>query len=991
MHLTQIIHYLEKYYPSSKLIENNYISGIHGVLNSIFISLIAKDLNKNVFVISPSVDLALRIKDELSLFINTKEIVYLDYEDVSSRIYAIFKLLNKKDRNVFLGTLDSFKKKTFSSDTFQKLKIDLKINNNFPLSELIDKLVSLNYSRVYTVESEGEFAVRGGIVDFFSSGFLPIRVEFDDEKIISLRTFDIYSQRTVSEVSQATILPAFEKEEIDFLKLDKDAVLLVQGLEQDLLTDFSFSKENVIFLTEFPQNKNKEITIPTKIAENYYGNVEKFLDIVSKKNSKVFIVSKQSSRLQELLPRFSRNINILHGELSEGFVIEDVLDLYTDKEIFGEIIPKRRFFVEKVKFKTDEPLPFKEGDYVVHVNHGIGIFKGIKRQSVGNVFNDYLHIQYAGKDVLYVPVDKMNLITRYSAPTDNPPKVNRLGGSEWLNTKKRVKKAIKNMAKELLKIYSERLKVEGIAYPPDSLWQKEFEEAFPYEETEDQIKAINDVKKDMQSSRPMDRLLCGDVGFGKTEVALRAAFKAVDYGKQVCLLVPTTILAEQHYLLFKERFSPYPFKVEMLSRFRSKIEQKRIIEELKTGVIDIVIGTHRLLQDDVSFKNLGLLIIDEEQRFGVMHKEKIKQLKTNIDVLSMSATPIPRTMYMALSGIWDMSIIETPPVGRSKIQTFVLPWNKKIVYEAIKKEIERGGQVFYVHNYIESIDDVVKELRNICPFAKIVGAHGRMHEKTLEKIMLDFSANKFDVLVSTTIIESGLDMPNVNTIIIEDPQRMGLSTLYQLRGRVGRSNIKAYAYFLYKSSSVFTEKALERLSAIKSFTDLGSGQKIAMKDLEIRGAGNILGVEQHGHMIMVGFDLYCEMLKEAVSEVKGEKPLIEKTPEISLNIEAYLPEDYIQNELERISFYKRLNYVDNQNSLNEIKEEILDRFGALPIEAKNLFDIVKLRIEAKKKGIESIFVKGENIIFIKTNKERKIIRISKLLPHQILKKVMENI
>ncbi|MFA5103578.1 MAG: transcription-repair coupling factor [Candidatus Margulisiibacteriota bacterium] len=935
--------------PLDKILSAGAVSGLWGTLRSSFIASLISRLSANVFVVCTSSDDAMRITEDLKFFLNPEiaAAYFLDNDDPGLRLPVIGLVAAKKEMIAVVGSSAAFARKTFDGSSIREKTFFLKKGISINRDKLIALLSGAGYTRVYSVESEGEFSVRGGIIDVYSPGNSPKRIELDQNTVESIRDFDPYSQRSSGNAGEFGILPFKEEGTKDFLSLDNNALLLVICPEKELPNRFASGRKK-IFLSRFPEGKRKTFEIESFMPPEFGGSAETFLKTVSAERSKVFVISKQSSRLKELLADFPSDIQIEHGELHEGFVLpKGGPALYTDKEIFGEHIPRRRFQPPKEFAEITVSPGFKEGDYVVHKYYGIGIYRGIQRQCALGVYSDYLFIQYAAGDCLYVPVSKMNLLSKYSAPAEQEPKLSRLGTAEWSRLKKKVRKSVKDMTKELVRIYSSRRTSLGFSFPPDSLWQKEVEEAFPYEETPDQKSAVLAVKKDMESDRPMDRLLCGDVGFGKTEVALRAAFKAVDAGKQVCVLVPTTILAEQHYLLFKERFAPFPFKVEMLSRFRDRQQQKEIVEMTRTGAVDILIGTHRLLQKDILFKELGLLIIDEEQRFGVAHKESIKKCKSHVDVLSMSATPIPRTLYMALSGIWDLSVIETPPPGRSRIKTYVAPWSKKTVAEAVEKELERGGQVFYVHNRIESISASVKKLKELLPHAKIAGAHGRMDERTLEKVMMDFSGGKFDVLVCTTIIESGLDMPNVNTIIIEDPQKMGLSTLYQLRGRVGRSDVKAYAYLLYKQGGYFTEKSLERLSAIKSFTELGSGQKIAMKDLEIRGAGNVLGAQQHGHVLAVGFDLYCEILKEASDEAKGEKPPREKEPEINLKINAFLPESFIEDENERISLYKRMNSVKAVNEKQELFDEIKDRFGKLPEEAANLFLLLDIKIAMK--------------------------------------------
>ena len=622
------------------------------------------------------------------------------------------------------------------------------------------------------------------------------------------------------------------------------------------------------------------------------------------------------------------HVVVLPGNLSGGFEFPTIkYALITDLEVFGT---KRRKVVKKkggtIKFFGD----LKVGDYVVHENHGIGQYMGIERLKVNNVVRDYLHIRYQGNDKLYIPTDQFDMIQKYVGG-EKAPRVNKLSGTEWAKTKARARKAIEDMAEELLKLYAERQQAEGFAFSEDGKWQKEFEDLFPYEETPDQLNCIEEIKRDMESSKTMDRLLCGDVGYGKTEVALRAAFKCIMDGKQVAILVPTTILAQQHYNTCCQRFENFPVHVEMLSRFRTAREQKKILEGLRIGTIDLIIGTHRLLQDDVMFKDLGLLIVDEEQRFGVAHKEKIKQMKKNVDVLTLTATPIPRTLHMSLIGVRDISVIEEPPEERYPVQTYVMEYNDEIVRDAMLREINRGGQVYFLYNRVRSINKMAERVRSLLPEARIAVAHGQMDERLLENTMLDFYNGEYDVLLCTTIIETGLDIPNVNTIIVYDSDKMGLSQLYQLRGRVGRSNRLAYAYFTYQRDKVLTEVAEKRLQAIKEFTEFGSGFKIAMRDLEIRGAGNLLGREQHGHMESIGYDLYTKLLNETVRKLAG-KPLEEKIDcSIELNIEAYIPLSYIKDENQKIEIYKKIASIDGLSSLYDIEEEIEDRFGDIPI------------------------------------------------------------
>ena len=656
-------------------------------------------------------------------------------------------------------------------------------------------------------------------------------------------------------------------------------------------------------------------------------------------------------------------IMVTYGYVAEGYEYPMLkFMVISETDIFGRKKKKKR----RKKYEGQKIQDFAElkpGDYVVHENHGIGIYKGIEKIEVEKVVKDYMKIAYADGGVLYIPVAQMDLIQKYAGADAKKPKLNKLGTIQWGKTKNQVKKAVQAVAEDLVKLYATRQQSEGFVYGPDTVWQKEFEEMFPFEETEDQIQAIEDTKHDMESTKIMDRLICGDVGYGKTEIAIRAAFKAVQEGKQVVYLVPTTILAQQHYNTFVQRLKDFPVRIDLLCRFRSSYQQKKTVEDLKKGLVDIVIGTHRVLSKDVGFKDLGLLIIDEEQRFGVTHKEKIKKLRENIDVLTLTATPIPRTLHMSLIGIRDMSVLEEAPQDRMPIQTYVMEYNDEMVREAIERELSRGGQVYYVYNRVNDIADVAGHLQQLLPEANISFAHGQMRERELEDIMYDFINGDIDVLVSTTIIETGLDIPNANTMIIQDADRFGLSQLYQLRGRVGRSNRMAYAFLLYRRDKLLKEVAEKRLSAIREFTDLGSGIKIAMRDLEIRGAGNLLGEAQSGHMEAVGYDMYCKMLNEAVLKLKGEGEEESFTTTIDLNIDAYIPDSYIKNEYQKLDIYKRIAAISNEEEMDDMMEELIDRFGDIPKKVQQLLHIAALKGLAHSAYVTAVEQKGADIRF----------------------------
>jgi transcription-repair coupling factor (superfamily II helicase) len=689
----------------------------------------------------------------------------------------------------------------------------------------------------------------------------------------------------------------------------------------------------------------------------------------------------------------SRDIIVSKTGLHEGFILPgEKIAHFTDAEFYGR--KAKRALVTKTKPSKREDIDvinsihdLRMGDYVVHAKHGIGQFVELTRINIDNETREYITVQYSGSDRLHVPIDQLNLLSRYRGAGDKPPKLSRMGGIEWSKVKSKVKKSIQVIAKDLMALYAARSKAKGYVFEPDSPWQIEMEEAFPYTETPDQWQAILDTKRDMESDKPMDRLICGDVGFGKTEVALRGIFKAVLSGKQVAVLVPTTILAQQHFNTLVDRFSPYPVRIGLLSRFRSPQEQKDVINRLAIGECDVVVGTHRLLQKDIKFKNLGLVVVDEEQRFGVAHKEKMKQLKTEVDVLTLSATPIPRTLYMALSGIREMSLINTPPMNRAPIKTFVGPYNPAQIRMAILHEVDRGGQVYFVHNRVQTIYAKLEELQALVPEVRFAVAHGQMNERDLENVMLDFAQRQYDVLICTTIIESGLDIPSANTIILDRADRLGLAQLYQIRGRVGRSNVQAYAYCYYDPERNLTEDARERLRAIREFTSLGSGYQIALRDLEIRGVGNVLGAEQHGHMVSVGFDLYCQMLEESIHELQTGEVAEEKEPAIiDINVTALIPDAWVGDRDVKLMEYKRLASVDSELAIEIIQAEWKDRFGEIPRETLMLMNLVRLRILATELKIPQVRADDEALRITVPYTLQEWMFLQKQLPPEIGKK-----
>ncbi|MED4473386.1 transcription-repair coupling factor [Oceanobacillus caeni] len=758
-----------------------------------------------------------------------------------------------------------------------------------------------------------------------------------------------------------------------------------------------------VFLRHIPNtNPQNIVNLSSRVMQEFHGQMHLFKNELvrwEKGEFSVVILAPDEQRAEKIhsiltdydidavvtkelkLPVEKPTITV--GNISGGIELPmHKLVFITENELFKKRV-KRARRQQKVsnaeRIKSYQEL--KVGDYVVHANHGVGKYLGIETLKLNNLHKDFMLIRYSGDDKLYVPIDQIDLVQKYVGAEGKEPKLYKLGGTEWTKVKRKVQSSVEDIADDLIKLYAERESRKGYAFSKDTEMQREFEASFPYQETEDQLRCIAEIKQDMEKDRPMDRLLCGDVGYGKTEVAIRAAFKAIMDGKQVAILVPTTILAQQHYETIRERFQGYPINIGLLSRFRTRKQQTETINGMKKGTIDIVIGTHRVLSKDVEFRDLGLLIVDEEQRFGVKHKEKIKQIKSNVDVLTLTATPIPRTLHMSMLGVRDLSVIETPPENRFPIQTYVVEYNPILVREAIEREMARGGQIFFLYNRVENIDKIARDLGMLVPEARVGVAHGRMTETELENVIVSFLEGEYDVLVSTTIIETGVDIPNVNTLIISNADRMGLSQLYQLRGRVGRSNRVAYAYFTYQKDKVLTEVAEKRLQAIKEFTELGSGFKIAMRDLSIRGTGNLLGSQQHGFIDSVGFDLYSQMLKEAIEARKAgkdEENIKPFEPELSLKLDAYIPDEYINDERQKIEIYKHFNTLETGEEISELKEELVDRYGDYPIEVENLFIVSALKMHSKKEKVEYISEKNNKITLLVSEDRSQAIDGSKL-------------
>ncbi|WP_338471278.1 transcription-repair coupling factor [Niallia sp. XMNu-256] len=867
--------------------------------------------------------------------------------------------LQKEDYARLVDKLEAGRKESLKQIKNEKVKTELVQNIGFEIEKLkneqrpeqIFKYLSIAYGEAHS------------LIDYFSKDTILL----------------------VDEISRVLEMnETLEKEEAEWYTNLISEGNIIHGLRMshNLTELISNSSLSIVYLSLFLRhvpntNPQNIINLTCKQMQNFHGQMNVLKGEVDRwkkgRFATVFLGADDDrvKRLERILADYEieadiineqsdlmpGKVQIMKGDLLTGFELPlQKVAVVTEEELFTKRAKRTK---SKQKLSNAERIKnyseLKVGDYVVHVNHGIGKYLGIETLVINGVHKDYLHIRYQGSDKLYVPVEQIDLVLKYVAAEGKEPKIYKLGGSEWKKVKKKVQSSVEDIAEDLIKLYAEREASKGYAFSPDGDLQREFEGSFQYQETEDQLRSIHEIKKDMEKERPMDRLLCGDVGYGKTEVAIRAAFKAVADGKQVAILVPTTILAQQHYQTLTERFQDYPIQIGILNRFRTRKQQTETIKGLKNGTIDVVVGTHRLLSKDIVYRDLGLLVIDEEQRFGVTHKEKIKKLKTNVDVLTLTATPIPRTLHMSMLGVRDLSVIETPPENRFPVQTYVMEYNGTLVREAIERELARGGQVYFLYNRVEDIERKAEEISMLVPDARVTVAHGQMTENELESVMLSFIEGEFDVLVSTTIIETGVDIPNVNTLIVNDADKMGLSQLYQLRGRVGRSNRVAYAYFTYQKDKVLTEVAEKRLQAMKEFTELGSGFKIAMRDLSIRGAGNLLGSQQHGFIDSVGFDLYSQMLKEAIEERKGiVEEVKQKTVEIDLDIDAYIPDTYIRDGQQKIEMYKRFRGITDIEEIEELQEEMIDRFGEYPNELMYLFKIAEIKVFALQLGIESI-------------------------------------
>ncbi len=977
---------------------------------------------------------------------------------VARRMNALHQIRTIQVAKV-VTSIDALMQRLLPVETFLRTLLQFKVGGGIEREVLTAGLLRLGYRRVSVVEIPGEFSIRGGIVDIFSTAYAePLRVEFLGETVDSLRLFDPATQKSTAKMDRAIVLPAREylrseqapdalapiaadaewrapdlypqmQSLLDYfttrplLVLDQPAVLSLACTELwDKIDDGYLRHSDKDEATPYPSPERLFLTWkelmentagwsqlalePLAEADASWGPVQSFpaqvpgsaglgargtpfsqtLSILERLREacRVVLVARSRGQVDRLLALLREHdvpaiewtaaswtaaagarapFYVLHGDLSAGFLSSELrLAVLTEEELFAKGVRHKPQAKSRAATFLSSLEDLNVGDYVVHVQHGIARYQGLKRLSVQDFDSDYLILEFAGGDKLYVPLDRLNQVQRYSGAEGHGPRLDRLGGTSWAKTTARVRKDIEEMAQELIDLYANRELAKRHAYGFDSTMYHEFEAAFEYEETTDQLKAIEDITRDMESSKPMDRLVCGDVGYGKTEVAMRAAFKAVEDNRQVAVLVPTTLLAHQHYDNFSERFAPFPTRVALLSRFQSPKEAKAILKEVAAGTVDVVIGTHRLLQKDVVFRNLGLVIIDEEQWFGVKHKERMKELRTQVDVLTLTATPIPRTLQLAMASVRDLSIIDTPPAGRLSIRTQVVRSSDKLIREAVLRELGRGGQVYFVHNRVETMDRTGAWLQQIVPEARIVMAHGQMDAKPLEAVMMKFFHREADVLIASAIIQSGIDVPHANTIIVNRADTFGLAQLYQLRGRVGRSGDQAYAYFLVPDEGRLTEDAQKRLTAIQQFTELGSGFRIAAADLEIRGAGNLLGKQQSGHIAAIGLDLYMQMVEQAVQRLKGQIVEEEPDPTLRLNVSAFIPEEYVADPHQRLSFYKRLSSCTQVGDLALLHGELQDRYGPPPDAVERLFEVMQVRMQAKSLRLSSIELKTDSVV-----------------------------
>jgi transcription-repair coupling factor (superfamily II helicase) len=997
------------------------VRGVAGSLMALVCASVFDERKSQILLVVPDAEWGERLRDDCAMLLGETQVKYLgprpahhaESLDVTSSIARVetLKALTLGQDVVVVAPAQSITARVPHPDQFTKNTVDLRTNTQQSFTTLIDTLADLGFERKQFVEGYGDFSVRGGIIDVFPFiGENPLRVEFWGDTVESIREFDILSQRSMRELEAATIVPDAGRNGndgpglgaiiLDYLKSDAliflDEPELIRREVEELKggnTTLSWN-EIEIELGKFPRvvhsmlkQGDRAIDFGTTRQPSFNGSIKTLtqkMTELSRQGIQTYLTcdtKEEADRLRELieeeqplLPLKPETdiVQFLSETVHSGFIFPAArVAVFTEHEIFGRI--KRRGLVRRRKFKgftQTELQKLKRNDFVVHADYGIGRFVGLQKISVRGAEQEVMKILYLENDVVYVNLNYIDRVQKYASNEGHIPKLTKLGAPDWERLKARAKHRVKDIARDLIHLYALRKKEKGFAFSSDTHWQKEMEAAFVYEDTTDQAQATIDTKRDMESEAPMDRLICGDVGFGKTEVAVRAAFKAVQDGKQVAILVPTTILAQQHFHTFKDRLGQYPVRIEFISRFKNRKEQTTVVEGLRTGATDIIIGTHRLLSNDVHFKNLGLLVIDEEHRFGVAAKEKLRRMKTSVDTLTLTATPIPRTLHFSLMGARDISLINTPPRNRLPIITEIADVDWKLIREAILKEVHRGGQVYFIHDRIQRIEEMKSLLEEHVPGVRFAVAHGQMLGHQLEKIMVDFLERKYDVLISTKIIESGIDIPNVNTIVINRADRFGLAELYQLRGRVGRSNVQAYAYLLTPPSSTLSKEALRRLQAIEEFTELGSGFNLAMRDLEIRGTGNLLGAEQSGFIMEMGFEMYERIVREAVEELRREEfgetvPSATPSPHIPTTVEAdidaYIPEPYVESDSERLELYRTLSRLTRTDDVKALRLELRDRFGEYPPEVGNLLQLVELRILGARWGITRIHIDGEGI------------------------------
>ncbi|GAB4342756.1 MAG: transcription-repair coupling factor [Calditrichia bacterium] len=1001
------------------------IKGISGSFLSFALSYVVELLENPLMAIVPDAEKAEKITDDLQSLMPAERAVYFPQAELvpydtgqfapmlhSNRLKALVSLL-EQPASVIVTTPTALLQKVYSPTQIANQISHLKVGDQMDRDFLIEWLVTCGFERMPAIEEIGQFSARGGIVDVFSyEAEGPVRIEFFDDEIESIREFEVLNQLSTKHLQKTRIvgnLTESAKNATLFDYLSPGAVIFWDDIElskkqisdwlenahnkqaaapeerppveQLYLTDDDIRKKAAPYRQlihgQFQKQKTEPIDFGAEPPHRFNGNIkllvkhlEKYLGRAQKQPAKIYIAFEQKRRRENLEEMIIGELGYLppvkfvEADIHHGFALpKHNIQILTEHEIFQRIKTRRNRRKLKVSGSLIRHLKsLKYGDYVVHVDYGIGKYLGTERIEVAGIQKDVIKLEYDEGDVLYVNLDKLNHVQKYVSEEGFTPPLTRLGSPEWEKTKIKTKKAAEIIAKDLVKLYAQRMSAQGFAFSEDTIWQKELEASFNYTDTPDQARATREVKRDMENPRPMDRLVCGDVGYGKTEIAVRAAFKAVMEGKQVAVLVPTTILAQQHFRTFKQRMQNFPVNVEVLSRFRTRAQQNEVVRRLKAGDVDIIIGTHRLLSQDVEFKDLGLLIVDEEQQFGVKHKEKLRQIRVNVDTLTLTATPIPRTLQLALMGARDLSNIDTPPRNRHPIITEICHWDEEIIYRAITFEMERGGQIFFVHNRVQTIDGVASVLRKIVPQAKIAVAHGQMKEKELEKVMRDFYEKKYDLLLATMIIENGLDIPNCNTIIINRADRFGLAQLYQLRGRVGRSERQAYAYLIIPPHDRLNEIAIKRLYAIEEFADLGSGLKIAMRDLEIRGAGNLLGHQQSGYINAVGYDLYQKILQDTVDELRSESlpelALEKRRPKVDasvdVDVETYIPDEYIGAGNEKVMIYHRLLNLESLSAIDTLVSELKDRFGRLPHPTQALIEMVKIKKLASERLIKHV-------------------------------------